>query len=490
MALQNIIEVNSRIAGAEGSALAGFGATLFVTADDTQDLEGSGSVDTYRSLSALAEDFGSATEPYKAAAVYFAQSPYPKPFTVARWETTQTSWVLSGATTDILAVASLVGVAKTLIINGVTTTVTVQSGVTTEAAVAAAWQTALRAQTEPGFSDATFTYETNKYVLTFGTDADGRPVEMGTPTGTLTPATTGLNLAGGTLTAGVRGLDFAGFISNVRTYDDDWYFICVDDDLVDTSFAEDISEWTETVDRMAALDTHDADVFDATPAGVGADIADANRQRTFLVYSPRTDYKAVSVAARFSAVNFNGTNSIITGKFKTLPSTVADDLSSDEIDDLDDLSINHYTNFGSTPILAEGVTAKDNVYIDVRYWVDWFVTTVRTEVFNLLVRSQRVPQTDVGLALIKDAVLNVCETGRQNGGIAPGTVSSTIANDIRTATGASEFDGTLTQGYHVHIPSAAQLTDTQLSERSLPTIRVWLKGSGAIHSVDIDITFN
>ena len=488
-ALQDIVEVSSRIAGAEGQAREGFGAALFITTDDTLDRTGSGKVKKYRSLAAVSDDFDNTDEPYKAAAVYFAQTPYPKPFSIARWETTNTQWSITGGTPA--AVGSLVALADpTLIINGVTTVIDIPSGSTTGAQVAAAIQTALRANTEPGFSNAEVTFGNNVYTLTFGTDSDGLAVEMSKPTGTLAADTTGVDFENETVDVGVRGETASTMIAAVRSYNDDWYFLCADENIVDTTFADDLSEWAEASDRMAALDTHDADILDATPSGVGYDIAAEDRQRTFLFYSPRSDYKAVSLAAKFSAVDFDQSNAIITGKFKQLPNTTADTLSEDDVEALDGLSVNHYTFFGGTAIVAEGVTTKDDTYIDVRYWVDWFVNGVRREVFNLLLRSNRIPQTNAGIALVKGVVIEMCEQGRQNGGIAPGRVSDVIANDIRAATGVQSFDGDLSQGYLVYIPAASELTDTQLQARELPNIRVWLKGSGAIHSVDIDITFN
>ena len=131
---------------------------------------------------------------------------------------------------------------------------------------------------------------------------------------------------------------------------------------------------------------------------------------------------------------------------------------------------------------------KPGTWIDVRYWLDWLVNATQVEVFSLL-RSGRVPQTQAGVAAITDVVERICEEGVANGGIAPGQVSPALVSDIRLATGNQAFDGFLSTGYLVHVGSVASQSQADRDARKSPPVRVWVKGSGAIHFIDIDVTF-
>ena len=83
----------------------------------------------------------------------------------------------------------------------------------------------------------------------------------------------------------------------------------------------------------------------------------------------------------------------------------------------------------------------------------------------------------------------MCEQGVLNGGIAPGQVSEALAADIRQATGNVSFDGFLSAGYLVHIGSVAAQPQADREARKSPPVRGWLKGSGAVHSIDVRLTF-
>ena len=141
-------------------------------------------------------------------------------------------------------------------------------------------------------------------------------------------------------------------------------------------------------------------------------------------------------------------------------------------------------------MLREGTTVSPNTFIDARYWLDWFVDAVQRSVWSLLLRSGRVPQTSVGISQLTSVVEDVCRQGERNGGIAAGTLTEQVADEVRRVTSSAGFDGVLTRGYLVYIEPITNLTQEQISSREVPPIHVWLKGSGAVHYVDIDLTFN
>ena len=241
---------------------------------------------------------------------------------------------------------------------------------------------------------------------------------------------------------------------------------------------------------MLALDVVDEGVLTPNEStSLAAQLSALEQQRTFLVWSRTRDNKALSLAGRLSSVNFDGEDTLITPKFKSLPRTISDIVTTAQKKELDRKWVGYYTRFGPDAIFAEGWTQAGD-WIDVRYWLDWITKAMQSEVYTLLRQHPtRVPQTAEGLASIEAAIERVCEAGRRNGGIAPGRVSETVANDIRLASNNPAFDGFLPTGYLVVIGSIADQLQIDRDARRSPTIRVWLKGSGAMHHVTIGLVF-
>ena len=198
---------------------------------------------------------------------------------------------------------------------------------------------------------------------------------------------------------------------------------------------------------MLALDVVDEGVLTPNEStSLAAQLSALEQQRTFLVWSRTRDGKALSLAGRLSSVNFDGQNALITPKFKSLPGTTPDIVTTAQKEELDRKWVGYYTRFGPDAIFAEGWTQAGD-WIDVRYWLDWITKAMQSEVYTLLRQHPtRVPQTAEGLASIEAAIERVCEAGRRNGGIAPGRVSEAVANNIRLATNNPAFDGFLANG--------------------------------------------
>ena len=274
----------------------------------------------------------------------------------------------------------------------------------------------------------------------------------------------------------------------IAAQNSDFYFIVLEEALADNVATSIVAQWTESRSYMFAASTHEA------AALVGGDTTSFSavqfaleRARTFFTYSATSDNKALSAAARLSSVNFSIPNSLITMKFKSLPGTLADIVSTTEKTELDRKQVNHYSPVAGVNIYQEGTTLAG--FIDVQYWLDWIVNAIQVDVFNLLRTSQRVPLTSEGIAQVKNVADGICRQGVVNGGIAPGTLSEAVSGDVRARTGNMEFSGLLSSGYLIYVPPINTLTQGQRDTRQLPPLSVWFKGSGAVHFADFALLF-
>ena len=359
-------------------------------------------------------------------------------------------------------------------------------------------QTALRAVTASGRADlrsASVEYDPADFFrasLGFRTNGDPYPIN-GFKVDVAQGAASALgldNASGGSIDPGHASETIEDAMDSISGLDDGWYFVTVDPSITTGADLLSLSRWVQAKTHMLALDVVDEGVLTPNEStSLAAQLSALAQQRTFLVWSRTRDNKALSLAGRLSSVNFDGQNTLITPKFKSLPATTPDIVTTAHKGELDRKWVGYYTRFGPDAIFAEGWTQSGD-WIDVRYWLDWITKAMQSEVYNLLRQHPtRVPQTAEGLASIEAAIERVCEAGRRNGGIAPGRVSEAVANDIRLASNNPSFEGFLPAGYLVVIGSIADQLQIDRDDRRSPTIRVWLKGSGAMHYVTIGLVF-
>ena len=296
--------------------------------------------------------------------------------------------------------------------------------------------------------------------------------------------------SGGSIDPGHASEPIEEGMDAISGLDDGWYFVTVDSSITTGADLLSLSRWVQAKAHMLALDVVDEGVLTPNEStSLAAQLSALEQQRTFLVWSRTRDNKALSLAGRLSSVNFEGQNTLITPKFKSLPRTVSDIVTAAQKKELDRKWVGYYTRFGPDAIFAEGWTQSGD-WIDVRYWLDWITKAMQSEVYTLLRQHPtRVPQTAEGLASIEAAIERVCEAGRRNGGIAPGRVSEPVANKIRLAINNPDFDGFLTRGYLVVVGSIADQLEQDRNARKAPPARVWITGSGAMHSATIILTF-
>ena len=296
--------------------------------------------------------------------------------------------------------------------------------------------------------------------------------------------------SGGGIVQGQASEPIEDAMDAISGLDDGWYFVTVDSSITTGADLLSLSRWVQAKTHMLALDVVDEGVLTPNEStSLAAQLSALEQQRTFLVWSRTRDNKALSLAGRLSSVNFDGQNTLITPKFKSLPATTPDIVTTAHKGELDRKWVGYYTRFGPDAIFAEGWTQAGD-WIDVRYWLDWITKAIQSEVYTLLRQHPtRVPQTPEGLASIETAIERVCEAGRRNGGIASGRVSEAVANDIRLAINNPDFDGFLTRGYLVVVGSIADQLEQDRNARKAPPARVWITGSGAMHSATIILTF-
>jgi hypothetical protein len=234
--------------------------------------------------------------------------------------------------------------------------------------------------------------------------------------------------------------------------------------------------------RILAITSADATILDATNStDLASKLKAAGFARTFLQYSSGNPYAAISAFGRAFTVDFTGSQTTITLKFKQEPGVTYESLRSNQAAAVDTKNANVFVLYANdTAILQQGVMANGD-FFDERHGLDWLQNYVQTNLYNLLYTSTtKVPQTEAGITRLLSNVEQSMDQAVRNGLVAPGIWNGGDIGEL----GAGE---TLTRGYYVYAQPLSQQAQSDREARKAPLIQVACKLAGAVHYADVAI---
>ncbi|WP_218452306.1 DUF3383 domain-containing protein [Salmonella enterica] len=236
------------------------------------------------------------------------------------------------------------------------------------------------------------------------------------------------------------------------------------------------------VSRILAITTSDPATVDATSTGdLAYKLKAAKYGRTFVQYSSSSKYAALSAFGRAFTVNFNGSNTTITLKFKQEPGITYETLTADQAAALDARNCNVFVYYqNDTAILQQGVMSSGD-FFDERHGLDWLQNYVQTNLYNLLYTSTtKVPQTDAGVTRLLSNVEQSMDQSVTNGLVAAGVWNGGPIGQL-------DSGDTLTKGYYVYAQPISEQAQADREARKAPVIQVACKLAGAVHFADVQI---
>lgn len=234
--------------------------------------------------------------------------------------------------------------------------------------------------------------------------------------------------------------------------------------------------------RILAVTTDNANALvSGNTDNIGYKLKVAGYSRTFWQYSTSSKYAAISAFGRAFTVNFTGSNTTITLKFKTEPGITYETLTTAPASAIDAINGNVYVYYANdTAIIQQGVMANGD-FFDERHGLDWLQNYVQTNLFNLLYTSgTKVPQTDAGVTRLLTNVEASLDQAVTNGLIAPGVWNGGPIGQLSSG-------DTLTKGYYVYADSVDNQAQSDREARKAPVIQAAIKLAGAIHYADVQI---
>lgn len=447
----------------------------------------------YTSPDSIAADLGTDAPEYQAALIYFAQSPQPQSCYVGRWARTATRGQLRGAVLSAAQQAlenftSVVSGGMNISVDGVAHALSALdfSAQTNLNGVASVIQATL------GVS-ATVIWDANngRFVVRSATTGPASGVSFASAPGSGTDISVLLGLrsdAGGYSVQGITAESLPAAVQTLGGMSNDWYGLQIASSVTpaDADYLA-VAAYIEAarVSRIFGVTTQDPATLDSvSTTDLASKLKALGYKRTFVQYSSSNAHAAASIFGRAFTVDFDGSNTAITLKFKQQPGITPETLTETQAAALAAKSCNVFVRYNNdTAILQEGVMVN-GYFFDEVHGTDWFQNDLQTAVYNLLYTSPtKIPQTDPGVNQIVAVISGRCDQAVNNGLGAPG-----VWNGPRI--GAINPGDMLSTGYYVYAPPVASQSQADREARKAPVIQVAFKLAGAVHSANIIVNVN
>ncbi|ULI45822.1 DUF3383 family protein [Raoultella ornithinolytica] len=252
-----------------------------------------------------------------------------------------------------------------------------------------------------------------------------------------------------------------------------------DADIISVAAAVEAS----TVSRIFGITSAAATILDAaTTTDLASKLKAAKYSRSFIQYSTSSRYAALSAFARAFTVDFTGSNTTITLKFKQQPGITYETLGTPQANNLEAKNCNVYVYYeNDTAILEQGVMSNGD-FFDERHGLDWLQNAVQTADFNTLYTSTtKTPQTDAGTTTRIANIELVLDKAVNNGLFAPGKWTGGPMGQLSTG-------DTLTKGYYTWAENVDDQLQVDREARKGVPIQVAGKLAGAVHYGTVAIT--
>lgn len=447
---------------------------------------------SYTTLSEVTNDFGSSAPEALAATLFFGQTPQPSQLYIGVFAQAATSGrlvggVLSAAQQTLTNFTAVTTGDLDITVDGTAKTLTAinLSGAANLNAVAAIVTTAF-----DGAATVTWNATNGQFYVTSATTGATSSVSFATAPGSgtdvgalmgLEAAAGGYSAPGSAIETPLAGVEACAAASSL------WYALeMAPVSALQTSDVLAIAGFIlgESPSRIHLSSTSDANTLNSSSTtDVAAQLAAGKFTRSCIQYSASTPHAIAAFFGIAATVDFDGSNTTITMKFKQEAGVTAENLTETQAAALNGKNCNVYANYTNSQAIVQQGVMSDGTFFDIIQGTDWLQNAAQTAVLNELLTLPKIPQTDAGINVLVTALTAVFEQAVTNGLCAPGTWNG-------PSIGALQTGQTLSKGYYVYAQPIAQQSQANRAARQAPPIQAAIKLAGAVHSVDVVINVN
>lgn len=295
----------------------------------------------------------------------------------------------------------------------------------------------------------------------------------GTTTLILTAKAAGLgfSIAGSANLTFVTGTPNNGVITDISNILNDqngnaWYALILTSKLENDILQA--ASYIETLKKIFIAGSYDADVIDNVTTDVMSLLKGFSYNRTGLLYSKTQQKADLGPEAGWLGSQLPQVPGSSTYKFKTIVGGLTDNYTDNQRNilignvpsGLVGKNANIYEAVGGVNITQEGWMASGR-FIDVQVGIDWLETEIQNNIYTLLVSNPKIPYTDLGAAVIQNAIIQAIKQGISNGLI----------------------DGN--SPYSVVVPPVLSESATNRANRYYPNVSFECRFAGAFHFIKV-----
>ncbi len=249
-------------------------------------------------------------------------------------------------------------------------------------------------------------------------------------------------------------------LDDILLEDTDWFGIA--SSIESETNVDDIASWAEENRRLFI--GHSADDIELTGSGtIAAGWLASAYQFTTGIWSEDTDnYPACAWLGRMLPTNPGAATWI----YKTLRGVTVSTLTPSEVTALEADRWSFYNTVGSRNV-TQGAKVASGEWIDIIVGIEWLRSEVKLAVWDLLSATDKIPYTDAGVTVIKNAIHGVLQLGVNRGLLDAGDPDNGIDPPFVTA------------------PKVADIPTADRANRLLPDVEFGARLAGAIHTTAI-----
>lgn len=448
-----------------------------------------GNVATFSTKEDVAKYFGSASDEYAMAAIYFSgydnSTKNPGKLLFAQYNTAPVAaWLRSGSMAAVtLDQLKLMSGILTITVDGTVETSTNidLSGATSFAAAADLIESAIG-------NSVVVTYDTTQkaFSITSATTGAGSTISYGS--GDIATSLKLTASTGAVLSQGAVAQNPTDFFISVLSASQDWaIFTTAFECTAEQHIA--LAGWVSAQNfrfGYAAFTTEESALVSGSTETIAYQLLTVNDYANVLpVYG--TNLHAASALGYAAALDFDRQEGRVPFKFRSVSGLTANVTSSSDYDALIANGYNFYgaytANNYSTQYWADGAISGDFKWFDSFCFQIWLNANLMQDAIITLQSNRSIPYNARGKAIIEAGFADTINQGVTFGGIRTGvSLSSSQQSEIINAVGTDISASLLAKGYYLYIADA---TATQRSDRTSPSMTLWYCDGGCVQKITL-----
>jgi hypothetical protein len=269
-----------------------------------------------------------------------------------------------------------------------------------------------------------------------------------------------------------------------RAADSGWYQ-CYSAEVTSVDIPA-IAFWAESASPSTVFvyNTKDANILepDPSPSDIATILKDASYKRSMGQYST-IDHAIAGAMGVANGLNTGMANSAFTMFAKQVVGCATQDLTFNQKQIIEGKNCNLYLSYSNYYTIFEPGVMANGYFYDQIVNRDMLVNDIQLSCMDLLFQNRAIPQTEAGMTMIYNALVQACQLAVTRGYLGPGVYTGVPFLNLNTG-------DPMTNGYIIQSLPLSEQSPADRALRKATPFYVTIKEAGAVHSMTIEVIVN